>query len=175
MTDSDLCFDVWTIRKIANSDFGREYWHFDDLVNYLNDCTIETVDENNEEEPSTDSGWRNYYTRKSIFDNSWHQYRNDGSEILLADSFVFCYSNLGNRFSRNDEDYFDYRYRRDRYDRDNEPYDQQLRGKIFCNYDIPMNSTKNRLGYPNNVFSSNRYFSHPFYDRYQDESNHRMY
>jgi hypothetical protein len=92
MTNSDLCFDAWTIRKISNSDFGREYWHFDDLVNYLNDYTIETVDENNEEEHSTDSGWRNYYyTRKSIFDNSWDQYRNNESEILLTGSFVFFY------------------------------------------------------------------------------------
>jgi hypothetical protein len=84
MTNPDLCFDIWTIRKVKNSDFGREYWHFDDLVNYLNTgCTIETVDENNEEEYSTDSDDqtnRRYsdYRRKSSLDHSWEQYRNHG-------------------------------------------------------------------------------------------------
>jgi hypothetical protein len=82
MTNPDLCFDVWTIRKVANSDFDREYWHFDDLVDYLSDsCKIETVDENNEEEYLTDSdnqrNWRDYYyNRRRVIDDSWDQYRN---------------------------------------------------------------------------------------------------
>jgi len=80
MTNLDLCFDVWTIQKVANSDFSREYWHSDDLVNYLSNCTIETVNENNEEEYSTDSNnqtnWRDYYyNRKTVIDDSWDRYR----------------------------------------------------------------------------------------------------
>jgi len=79
MTDPDLCFDVWTIRKVANSDFSRDYWHFDDLVDYLSDCTIETFNENNQEEYPTDSNnqtnWRDYYNRKNVIDDSWDRYR----------------------------------------------------------------------------------------------------
>jgi len=99
MTNPDLCFDVWTIRKVANDDFGREYWHFDDVVNYLNDnCTGETFDESNDEDSSTDNdnqtNWKDYYyNRKSITDDSWDQYRTYRGLIffiLLISIFSFC-------------------------------------------------------------------------------------
>ena len=81
MTNPDLCFDMWTIRKVANSDFGREYWHFDDMVNYLNaDCTIGVVNEDDDDVCSTDSEEQanrryRYYHRKSFADDSWEEYR----------------------------------------------------------------------------------------------------
>ena len=85
---------MWTIRKVANSDFGREYWHFDDVVNYLNtDCTIDAVDEN-DEECSTDSDEQanrryRYYHRKSLVDDSWEEYRHREGWIYLLFPFLF--------------------------------------------------------------------------------------
>ena len=68
MTNTDLCFDVWTIRKVATDDFGQDHWDNDDSVDYNqnanpdddddddNNRTIEDLDnggdeddENNEE------------------------------------------------------------------------------------------------------------------------------
>jgi len=85
MTNSDLCFDVWTIRKVANNDFGREYWHFDDFVNYRpDDCTVEPTDEKNDEEYLTDrdnpKNWRDYYYKhKNVIDDFWNPYWNSKS------------------------------------------------------------------------------------------------
>jgi hypothetical protein len=151
MTNPNLCFDMWTIRKVANSNFGREYWHFDDLG-----CTIETVDEGDDEENSTDSDDKtnrrySYYHRKCFLDDSWEQYRNYEGRISLSRPF-WMHSILGNPFSKTNDEYLDNRYRRDRYDRDNEPYDHH------------------HIGGHN--FHWNKNSSHSFYDRYQEESNY---
>jgi hypothetical protein len=37
MTNPAFCFDAWTIRRVANDDFGKENWHFHDTVDYLHD------------------------------------------------------------------------------------------------------------------------------------------
>ncbi|CAF1222566.1 unnamed protein product [Adineta ricciae] len=34
ITDSNLCFDVWTVRKVATDDFGQDHWDTDDSVDY---------------------------------------------------------------------------------------------------------------------------------------------
>jgi hypothetical protein len=63
MTNSDLCFDAWTIRKVANDNFGQEHWHFHDTINYLeglenqlfannrddDDRAIKHIDENDDD------------------------------------------------------------------------------------------------------------------------------
>ena len=36
MTDADLCFDAWTIRKVPNDDFGQSHWDYNDEVDYQN-------------------------------------------------------------------------------------------------------------------------------------------
>ncbi|CAF3819976.1 unnamed protein product [Adineta steineri] len=56
--------------------------------------------------------------------------------------------------SRYNGDYFNDRYRRDRYDLDNEPYEQHCRGYI------------------NNAFSLSKTFPSPLFDRYEDEDNY---
>jgi hypothetical protein len=35
MTNPDLCFDIWTVRKVAHDDFGQGHWHFNDHINFL--------------------------------------------------------------------------------------------------------------------------------------------
>jgi hypothetical protein len=79
MTNPSFCFDVWTIRKLANEVFDHEYWHFND------NCESETFDE----EYSTDSddriNWKDYYYRKKGLDDSWNQYRNyDGLFVFIV-------------------------------------------------------------------------------------------
>jgi hypothetical protein len=80
MANPDLCFDVWTIRKVANDDFGQEHWYSNDLVDYLGDkYGIETLDD---EDYSTDNesqmNWKDYYYRKKTSHDSWNEYQNYG-------------------------------------------------------------------------------------------------
>ena len=35
MTNPDLCYDIWTVRKVAHDDFGQGHWHFNDHINFL--------------------------------------------------------------------------------------------------------------------------------------------
>lgn len=59
ITDEKFCFDAWAIRKLANTNFGKEHWYTNDTVNYLdsqmnlssydyndNNLMINDVDEN---------------------------------------------------------------------------------------------------------------------------------
>ena len=48
MTNSDLCFDAWTIRKLANDDFGQENWQFNDAIDYLQDLRDRFFDNNDD-------------------------------------------------------------------------------------------------------------------------------
>ncbi|CAF0778658.1 unnamed protein product [Adineta ricciae] len=81
LTDSDLCFDVWTIRKVSNNDFGKENWDYNDEIDYQNIDnynydednsddyrTIEQFDENDFEIDSFDDSARGY-----VDDNSWNK------------------------------------------------------------------------------------------------------
>lgn len=43
LTNPSFCFDVWTIRKLATDDFGREHWDSDDNVNYTNNNEVQTL------------------------------------------------------------------------------------------------------------------------------------
>ncbi len=67
----------------------------------------------------------------------------------------------------------DNRYRQQRYDRDNEPYDHHIGGRN--SFSILRGLNKNLLGRTNSIFYSNRNASYSFYDRYKDESNHCKY
>ena len=129
MTNPELCSDLWSIRKITNSGFDREYWHFDDLVDY----TSETTDRDNDEESMN---WKeDSSTRRSRGTNdSWEQYRYyEGSIFSSQVSDILSFIS-GKRSSRNDDDYLNERYRRDRYDRDNEPFDRRMGGANSLNY-----------------------------------------
>ena len=109
MTNRELCSDIWTIRKVENTDFGREYWHFDDMIDYL---TIDYRDHNEQDDDDDDKEsveWKDYfYNRKSYSDDSW-----------------FCYRMDSIKNNENDE----YLYRQNRYDRDNDRYDQHYGGR----------------------------------------------
>ncbi|CAF4106525.1 unnamed protein product [Adineta steineri] len=137
LTNSDFCFDVWTIRKVLNDDFDREYWHFDDIVNYLNDDCIDNTDEEYLNDNDRQIDWEAYYNRTNITNILWNEYRD--------------YRDDSSRYT---DDYFNDRYRRDRYDLENDPYEQHCRGYI------------------NNGFSLNKTFPSPLFDRYEDEDNY---
>lgn len=34
VANTDYCFDVWTVRKVATDDFGQDHWDQDDSVDY---------------------------------------------------------------------------------------------------------------------------------------------
>ncbi|CAF0921579.1 unnamed protein product [Adineta ricciae] len=136
MTDPNLCFDLWTIRRISNDSFGREYWHFDDIVNYLNENSVDNEEEQYLSDSEHELMWKDYRSRKNAFRYSWGEYRKD---------------ERGGSFTENDDDYIHQRYRRDRYDRDNELFDQRS------------------AGYINSGFISSKSYPSPIYDRYEDE------
>ena len=48
MTNSELCFDLWTVRHIANDDFGQDHWDQDDSVDLHPNDQIPPDDEQNE-------------------------------------------------------------------------------------------------------------------------------
>ena len=87
MTNLELCSDLWSIRKITNSGFDREYWHFDDLVDY----TSETTDRDNDEESMNwkeDSSSR----RSRGINDSWEQYRYYEGSIFSLRFLIFFLS-----------------------------------------------------------------------------------
>ena len=48
MTNPKFCFDLWTIRQIANDDFGQDDWDQDDSVDYHpNDQIDQETDDQN--------------------------------------------------------------------------------------------------------------------------------
>lgn len=49
MTDPDLCFDAWTVRQLANDDFGQEHWHFHDAINFLQGLRNQFFDDNDDD------------------------------------------------------------------------------------------------------------------------------
>ena len=34
VTNTNLCFDAWTVRKVATNDFGQDHWDNDDSIDY---------------------------------------------------------------------------------------------------------------------------------------------
>jgi hypothetical protein len=46
MTDPNLCFDAWTIRKVPNDDFGQDHWDYDDETDYQN---VDNSDDNDDD------------------------------------------------------------------------------------------------------------------------------
>jgi hypothetical protein len=56
LANTDYCFDVWTIRKLATDDFGQDHWDNDDSTDYrqANDDDNDNDDnhsiENNDED-----------------------------------------------------------------------------------------------------------------------------
>lgn len=59
MTNRELCFDTFAIRKLANEALGRQNWDFNDNVDYLD------VDRNRSSDDTNDN---NYEIR--VFDES---------------------------------------------------------------------------------------------------------
>jgi C1A family cysteine protease len=48
ITNSDLSFDIWTIRKVATDDFGQDHWDNDDSTDYTQSNNQDDFDENNQ-------------------------------------------------------------------------------------------------------------------------------
>ncbi|CAF1445203.1 unnamed protein product [Rotaria sordida] len=52
MTSSDLCFDVWTVRKVAKTHFGKEHWDHDDSIDYRQMDDDDNSNDNNDNNPA---------------------------------------------------------------------------------------------------------------------------
>ncbi|CAF0943667.1 unnamed protein product [Adineta steineri] len=121
MTDSSLCFDVWTVRKLAMDSFGREHWDDDDRIDYSrsmdNDSyygnidrdssMIETFNDNDDYDDSGSFNRTNDYRRNNGFndyrqnngfDDPWNSYQDNGGNN---------YSNYGNNYNYNRNNTFD--------------------------------------------------------------------
>lgn len=81
MTNPELCSDLWTIRKIANSGFDREYWHFDDLVDYS-----DVSDHRNSDDESMNrkEDWNLRRRRHRRLADGWEQHRIFEGVIILS-------------------------------------------------------------------------------------------
>ncbi|CAF2066013.1 unnamed protein product [Rotaria magnacalcarata] len=65
LTDSNLCFDSWTIRKVPTDDFGQDHWDNDDGIDYQNNRNNDddddygenrAIEDFDEDDPWTDFG-----------------------------------------------------------------------------------------------------------------------
>ncbi|UJR16844.1 hypothetical protein I4U23_003743 [Adineta vaga] len=92
MTNPDLCFDAWAVRKLSSDDFGREHWDNVDAVNYLkaavielmsmgnsnsnvdDNCAIEDIVEDEEPDHSGHSGVSGYQNNQG-----WQRHGNTGN------------------------------------------------------------------------------------------------
>jgi len=43
MSNPELCFDAWAVRKLANDNFGKEHWDNVDAINYLKAAVISVM------------------------------------------------------------------------------------------------------------------------------------
>ncbi|CAF1205494.1 unnamed protein product [Didymodactylos carnosus] len=96
LTNSELCFDSWTIRKISNNDFGSDHWDNEDSIDYSqannwndndniydednNGRTIEHLeddDDNNNQPYGYSDNYNNQTSdnRFGINDGGWRQQR----------------------------------------------------------------------------------------------------
>ena len=85
MTDANLCFDAWTVRKVAMDDNGREEWDDDDAIDYrsanftgtfssrfnADDGIIETV---NEDDGDFGIDQFNRNPQQQNFNEPWYQH-----------------------------------------------------------------------------------------------------
>jgi hypothetical protein len=76
VTDSNLCFDVWTIRKLATDSFSREHWDINDKTNYSHIRNNNHFDDNSRIIETYDDDDDIY--RGNQWDDSWNQYRTYG-------------------------------------------------------------------------------------------------
>ena len=49
LANSEFCFDVWTLRKVATGDFGQDHWDNDDSTDYRQ------VDNNDQDNDNDDN------------------------------------------------------------------------------------------------------------------------
>ncbi|CAF2695871.1 unnamed protein product [Rotaria sp. Silwood2] len=110
MTNSDFCFDAWTIRKLTNNNFGQDHWSFnddddylDDHQNYYSDNTnddnhvIETLNENDDNDGNNNA---NYEVNQ---DTWWHDKNPQGDEYDYSDPYQ---DDERNDYSTNDVNYY---------------------------------------------------------------------
>ncbi len=50
MTDSDFCFDPWTVRELETDDMGHEHWDEDDSVDYQQDDEEDDDDDDDDDD-----------------------------------------------------------------------------------------------------------------------------
>jgi len=111
LTNSNLCFDVWTVRKVANHDFGQEHWHYNDATNYLHghghghrhhfsddndddNRVIQGFDEDDTENYNSNYG-NNYNPDYSNNQDTWW---NDNNPKPYTDDFSGQYQNYESSF-----------------------------------------------------------------------------
>ncbi|CAF3348813.1 unnamed protein product [Rotaria sp. Silwood1] len=85
ITNTEYCFDVWTVRKVAIDDFGQDHWDQDDSIDYQqnfnpdndnddgNNRTIEDLD--NDDDGDDDNGDNAYFgnqTNNDQDDEHWN-------------------------------------------------------------------------------------------------------
>ncbi|CAF0979134.1 unnamed protein product [Rotaria sordida] len=105
VTNPSLCFDVWTIHKLATDDFGRAHWDIYDMTNYVlagrsndvnngfddNDHVIETFDENDKFNDYDDDDNNSDYDRQGGFNYPWNQYQDYGGNNYWQNNIVDRY------------------------------------------------------------------------------------
>ncbi|CAF1433007.1 unnamed protein product [Rotaria sp. Silwood1] len=99
MTNSDFCFDAWTIRKLMNNDFSQENWHFDDNKNNYSD----DIHDNNHfiEKLDGHDDTEGYNGNQDLW---WNDKNREG------DNYDFSYqyqTDETNNYSTNDANYYD--------------------------------------------------------------------
>ncbi len=86
ITNSSLCFDVWTVRKLATDTFSRDGWDIYDTVNYARvnkhhgfhhnfDDNSRIIEDENDDD-------YNGNTRDNDYD-PWNQYQIYGSLFII--------------------------------------------------------------------------------------------
>ncbi|CAF3395317.1 unnamed protein product [Rotaria socialis] len=153
LTNSNLCFDVWTIRKIATDNFSRDHWDNRDTINYVginrnhnfNDHNriIESIEEgDDDDDDDVDDDSNQSY-------NSYQNYRGYREQRKQRDDF---YQEPFTGYSGRDN--FSYSFY-DQYQRD-DPFG--FRGD-YSNFDSSRNTTPN--------FFSNPFIPSPAFPAYQ--------
>jgi hypothetical protein len=182
MTDSDLCFDAWTVRKLANDDFGQEHWHFHDATNFLQGLSNQFFGDNDgdnrvidrfDEDDGEFFGNRNRNRRDKRF---------QGRFILLMSKLYNLLTCIDDNFNQDGNYSYQDNYNPDgnaAYQDDNYNSDRNVYQNDNFNSDRNVyqndNFNPDRNFYQNDNFNPDGNFSYQTGDQFGDDSNNCKY
>ncbi|CAF4906470.1 unnamed protein product [Rotaria sp. Silwood1] len=156
MTNSDFCFDAWTIRTLMNNNFGQEHWFFADDYNYLDGNQNHYLNDTDDDDDDN-------HIIETLDEND----DNNNDACININQDIWCYDNNSRRTSYNNNS------RRESYDCLNSY--RNVERNCYSINDVNYNDDKNQdneYSYVNDDFNSIRKYSYTENNQYNNDRNY---